>query len=104
LLFCKAEEAELKCIQDTLDLYEKASGQKLNKEKTSIFFSQNTKPAVRELLSRFIGMPPTQKYETYLGLPALVGRSRVRSFEELKGRIWDKMHGWKENFLSQVGK
>jgi hypothetical protein len=104
LLFCKVKEGELKCIQDTLDLYEKASGQKLNKEKTSIFFSRNTKAPVRELLSRLIGVPPTQKYETYLGLPVLVGRSRVRSFEGLKGRIWDKMYGWKKFFLSQAGK
>lgn len=49
-------------------------------------------------------MPPTQRYKSYLGLPALVGRSRTRSFEGLKGQIWDKMHGWKEKFLSQAGK
>ena len=49
-------------------------------------------------------MPPTQKYETYLGLSALVGRYRIRSFEGLKGRIWDKMYGWKEKFLSPVRK
>jgi ribonuclease HI len=104
LLFCKAKEGELKYIQDTLALYEKASGQKLNQEKTSIFFSRNTTAHVREYLSRLIGVPPTQKYETYLGLPALVGRSRIRSFEGLKGKIWDKMYGWKEKFLSQAGK
>jgi hypothetical protein len=104
LLFCKAKEGELKYIQDTLDLYEKASGQKLNKEKTSIFFSRNTKAPVRELLSCLIGVPPTQKYKTYSGLLALVGRSWVRSFEGLKGRIWDKMYGWKKFFLSQARK
>jgi hypothetical protein len=104
LLFCKAKEAELTCILETLDLYEKASGQQLNKEKTSLFFSRNTKAPIRELLSRRIGVAPTQKYEIYLGLPALVGRSRVRSFDSLKGRIWAKMHGWKEKFLSQAGK
>jgi hypothetical protein len=104
LLFCKANEGELKYIQETLELYEKASGQKLNKEKTSIFFSQNTKTTVREHLSSLVGVPPTQKYEMYLGLPALVGWSRVRSFKGLKGKIWEKMYGWKEIFLSQTGK
>jgi ribonuclease HI len=104
LLFCKATETELKGLLDILDFYEQASGQQLNKEKTAIFFSRNTKTDVRVNLSHFIGVPPTQNYETYLGLPALVGRSRFRSFEGLKGRIWDKMHGWKEKFLSQAGK
>jgi hypothetical protein len=104
LLFCKAKASELESLQAILDSYEHASGQKLNKEKTSIFFSRNTKSAVRANLSHLIGVPPTQQYENYLGLPALVGRSRYRSFEGLKGRIWDKMHGWKEKFLSQAGK
>jgi hypothetical protein len=104
LLFCRAKEDEMTCTQETLDMYEKASGQKLNKEKASIFFSRNTKAPIREYLSRRVGVAPTNKYETYLGLPALVGRARVRSFEGLKGRIWEKMHGWKEKFLSQAGK
>ncbi|XP_059429161.1 uncharacterized protein LOC132162970 [Corylus avellana] len=43
-------------------------------------------------------------YEKYLGLPALVGRSCVGAFSAIKGRIWDRIHGWKEKFLSQAGK
>jgi hypothetical protein len=42
LLFCKADTVEWYCIQKVLDDYEKASGQKLNKGKTSLFFSRNT--------------------------------------------------------------
>ena len=59
--------------------------------------------AAKGSLSQIIGVSATQKYESYLGLPALVGRSRLHSFERLKGRIWEKMHGWKEKFLSQAG-
>ena len=40
LLFCRAFLANLQAIQDILSLYEQASGQKLNREKTSIFFSK----------------------------------------------------------------
>jgi hypothetical protein len=40
----------------------------------------------------------------YLGLPALIGRSQISTFAGIKSRIWDKMHGWKENFLSQARK
>ncbi|XP_059458272.1 uncharacterized protein LOC132187855 [Corylus avellana] len=104
LLFCKAKEAELRSLQNVLEDYERASGQKLNKEKTSIFFSRNTSTGDRELISHIVGVPITQRYETYLGLPALIGKSRLRAFEGLKGRVLDKVHGWKEKFLSQVGK
>ena len=87
LLFYRANELELRCLQNILDDYEKASGQKLNKQKTSIYFSRNTSVGVNRSLSQVIGVPATQKYKSYLGLPALVGRSHLCSFEGLKRRI-----------------
>jgi hypothetical protein len=44
------------------------------------------------------------QYEKYLGLLALVGRSRVSTFTNIKGKIWDRINGWKEKFLSQARK
>lgn len=41
LLFCRANIMEWGSIQQLLKVYENASGQKINKEKTSIFFSRN---------------------------------------------------------------
>lgn len=49
-------------------------------------------------------MASTQRYEKYLGLLAHIGRSRTKSFEGIKERIWEKIYGWKEKFLSQVEK
>jgi hypothetical protein len=51
-----------------------------------------------------VGVNPTRQYEKYLGLPALVGRSRINAFTDIKGRIWDWINGWKEKFLSHAGK
>jgi hypothetical protein len=39
LLFCKADSVEWFCVQKVLNDYEKVSGQKHNKGKTSLFFS-----------------------------------------------------------------
>jgi hypothetical protein len=103
-LFCKANVPEWIRMQQVLELYEKASGQKLNKEKTSLFFNRNTKAKTRRHISWVAAVNPTQRYEKYLGLPAMVGRSRIKPFEGVKGRILDKMYGWKEKFLSQAGK
>lgn len=85
LLFCKAKESELRYLQQVLEDYERASGQKLNKEKTSIFFSRNTSTVDRGLILQIVGVPTTKRYEAYLGLPALIGRSRLLSFEGIKG-------------------
>ena len=42
VLSCSAKEAECQVILDILATYEKGSGQKINKNKTNIFFSSNT--------------------------------------------------------------
>jgi hypothetical protein len=47
LLFYRANRREWRRVQEILADYELASGQKINREKTSIFFSRNTKQEVR---------------------------------------------------------
>lgn len=91
-------------IQEVVEKYEKASGQKLNRKKTSIFSSRNTKVEAKSLILIAVGVNSTTRYEKYLGLPTLIGRSRISSFKALKGKIWERMNGWKEKFLSQAGK
>ena len=50
------------------------------------------------------GIPVTQRYDSYLGLPALVGKSRMAAFRCIKDRVWKRMQDWKVKFLSQAGK
>jgi hypothetical protein len=45
-----------------------------------------------------------KNHENYLGLTSFVGRSKSTSFGELKGRVWKKINGWKEKFLSHGGR
>jgi hypothetical protein len=87
LLFCKANLVEWRRLTKILERYEDASGQKLNKDKTSIFFSRNTSPEKREEISRLLGLSATQYYEKYLGLPTMVGRSRYNSFKSIKDSL-----------------
>ena len=42
LLFCRASVKECQQVNSSLNLYEVASGQKINIDKTSLFFSSNT--------------------------------------------------------------
>jgi hypothetical protein len=104
LLFCLANFAEWGKIQQLQHIYELASGQKLNTAKTSIFLSRNTRREFRDHISSIVGILATASYEKYLGLPALVGRSKNQTFAGIQGRVCQKLDGWKEKFLSQVGK
>ena len=95
--------SNLQAIQASLSLYECASGQKLNREKTSIFFSKATSEGTREEISNFLGVPEVKEYATYLGLPVVVGRNKKVSLRYIKEKIWNKLQGWKEKLLSQAG-
>ena len=44
LLFCQASEKETQEVFEILKLYTKASGQCINMEKSSVYFSSNTSP------------------------------------------------------------
>jgi hypothetical protein len=80
-------------IQEVLEINEIASGQKLNREKTSIFFSKNTKQETKEFILSTVGVSSSVHYEKYLGLLALIGKAKMSSFSVLKGRIWERMNG-----------
>jgi hypothetical protein len=99
LLFCRAQARDWGRLSQLLECYEKASGQQLNKEKTSIFFSRNTTPEVRDNILHLSGIPCTQRFDKYLGLHALVGKSRLKEFKNIKDRVWQKLHGRQNSFL-----
>jgi hypothetical protein len=104
LLFCRANLREWDHIHRLLGQYEAASGQQLNHTKTSLFFSHNTRMDDKILILNGTGLNSTANFEKYLGLPALIGRSRISTFNGIKGWIWNRINGWKEKFLSHVGK
>jgi hypothetical protein len=51
-----------------------------------------------------IGVSSTQHYEWYLGLHAIIGRSKSSTFSGIKSKIWAKINRWKEKFISHAGK
>ncbi|XP_042974644.1 uncharacterized protein LOC122306276 [Carya illinoinensis] len=104
LLFCRANAREWSSIHLLLNLYEEASGQKLNKTKTYIFFSLNTKSATKEYILSLAGTRSSSCNGKYLGLPALIGRSKNATFKSIIDRIKSRVGNWKNKFLSHADK
>ena len=102
--FAKTNSIEWSNLYYLLESYEVASGQRLNKEKTSIFFSTNTREETMEIITSIARMRGTTSYEKYLGLPALIGRSRAHSFKSILDKVKARISNWKNKFLSQEGK
>lgn len=42
--------------------------------------------------------------EKYLGLPMASGKSKVNTFKDLQEKIRRRVMGWKEKFISKVGR
>lgn len=53
------------CLHD----YELASGQVINFDKSSLFFTPNTDPATVDLIKSLLTIPVVQGHDFYLGLP-----------------------------------
>ena len=96
--------SNLQALQSVLSLYERASSQKLNREKTSIFFIKAASEGMRKEISNFLWVPEVKEYEKYLGLLVVVGRNKKASLRYIKERVWNKLQGWKEKLLSQAGR
>ena len=96
--------SDLDVIQRILLLYEQVSGQKLNREKTTVFFSKATLVERKLEIIDFLGVSEVREYDKYLGLLAVVGRNKKASLNFIKERMWNKLQGWKEKLLSQAGR
>jgi hypothetical protein len=60
--------------------------------------------ATRQQILEAMGIPSSQKYDTYLGLPALVGKSRTKAFKGFVDKVWKRIQDWKLKLLSQAGR
>ena len=91
LLFCRATEQECNNILEILDVCGNCSGQQINQNKTTIFFSKLTSEETREHIKQALGVSEIKQYEKYLGLPSFVGRRKKASFNFIKEKVWRKL-------------
>ena len=87
---------------DILSSYEAVSGQKLNRNKTALFFSKSTPGDMQRQIMEILGVTELKQYAKYLGLLAMVGRNKRASFDHLKQKIWKRLQGCEGKLLSQA--
>ncbi|XP_023880426.1 uncharacterized protein LOC111992797 [Quercus suber] len=104
IIFCKANGNECNKLKEILGLYESASGQKINTNKSSIYFSPNTSQELKDEILRILGPMQDSSHTKYLGLPSIIGRSKKVVFAEIKDKVCRKLAGWKGKLLSLGGK
>ena len=87
MIVCKATLEECDELQRLLAVYEKGSGQQLNRAKTSLFFSSNTSRDIQEEIKNRFGAQIIKQHVKHLGLPSLVGRNKRTTFNAIKEKL-----------------
>lgn len=83
LVFFQANIVEWGRLNQILNLFEEALEYMLNREKTSFFFSRNTKPSTKAYMIKIAKLNDSSNLEKYLGLPSLVAKPRLMAFQIL---------------------
>lgn len=103
-VFFKANETECHELNAIFFNYEQASGQKINYDKSCIFFSHNVPLDQQVFLAGLLKVIRVDKHDTYLGLPMEISYSKMEAFGFLKDKFQNKLNEWREKYLSASGK
>jgi hypothetical protein len=87
-------------MKKLLTFYEQALGQRINRDKTGLFFSRNTPLEDKQKILDVARIPVTQRFDKYLGFPALVGKSRTKEFQSILDKVWKRLQDRKIKLLS----
>ena len=73
LFFAGQKKKKCQKLLEVLATYASASGQQINREKTTLFFSKSTSQALQNTIKAALRVLVVQQYEKYLGLPSFIG-------------------------------
>lgn len=104
IFFTEALVAQVRVIRGILERFCEASGQKVNLEKSKIFFSRNVLRELGRLISDESGIKSTNDLGKYLGMPILHKRINKETLRDILEKVESRLAGWKGRILSFAGR
>ncbi|XP_073051702.1 uncharacterized protein [Primulina eburnea] len=104
LLFAEASIDQLHIIMECLNKFCTSSGQRVNFQKSHIFFSRNVSATVANDISSTSGIPLTTDLGRYLGVPSIHRRVTNNLFKKVLDRVKSRLEGWQTKYLSFAGR
>lgn len=92
--------AQVDVINTCLNLFCRSSGQKVNIDKTWVYFSRNVHWNIRTQISNALGFSRTDDLGKYLGVPLCHGRVNRQKFQYVIDRAYQRLSQWKSKNLS----
>ena len=103
ILFAKATKKNCLAIQKFLNVFCTSSGQKVNSEKSKIFFSPLTKDDNINFIEIELGIRRSMDFGKYLGVPITTDGWNKRAFDFILDKVCARLSGWKVKSLSLAG-
>ncbi|XP_074296948.1 uncharacterized protein LOC141627613 [Silene latifolia] len=104
VLFAEANVDQAIIISKVLDVFCRASGEKVSIAKSRVFFSSNTRPEIQNAVSNTLGFDITNDLGSYLGMPTINGRVTRNTFSNIVERFNQRLAGWSTKHLSLAGR
>jgi hypothetical protein len=104
LLFAEASIEQAHCVMHCLEMFCQASGQRINNQKTQIFFSKNVDNQLRQDILQHTGFIQANSLGRYLGANICPGRTTRGHFSHIINKIQNRLSGWKQQCLSFAGR
>ena len=97
-------EEELQYLVDFIQRYSMASGQRVNYQKSSIYFGKLLHAERKEEIKAKLGIEQTCRERIYLWLPESFDGSKVSILSYLQEKLRQRVQGWQTKFLLPSGK
>ncbi|XP_050222138.1 uncharacterized protein LOC126672232 [Mercurialis annua] len=104
MLFCEASLDQGRVVNQILQTFCKASGQRVNNEKTKVLFSSNISNNMGNMIANNLGFSKTSDLGKYLGMDLIHGRVLNKHSKGLMDRINSRLASWKTRVLSMAGR
>ncbi|XP_024013803.1 uncharacterized protein LOC112087890 [Eutrema salsugineum] len=104
LFMCKIEESQCATIQSILKEYGEATGQVINRDKSSLTFGDHVEESLKTMVKEKFGIHNEGGAGKYLGLPECFSGSKREMLAYIQDNFKNRMSNWYSRLLSQGGK
>lgn len=104
LLFAEASPDQAKSISAVLDEFCCSSGEKVNQQKTTLYFSSNVSTGVARKIGKTLDFTITNNLGRYLGMPLLNSRVTKNTYQEIVDKVEKRLPAWSASHLSLAGR
>ncbi|KAL4328990.1 hypothetical protein AHAS_Ahas13G0255300 [Arachis hypogaea] len=104
ILFCKAKKSQVLHVLDILATFCRASGMKVNFDKSRAICSMNVSRQRKDLFTGISSIRFANSLGKYLGVPLKHGRVIKADFNDVVDKLPNRLASWKGRFLNKAGR